>query len=71
VVSPASTTGDVLFVAQRNKLVAYEAATGHELWQVRQPGQYWGGVSISRGSVVVGSVSGTLYCYSLPDTMKR
>ncbi len=71
VVSPASTTGDVLFVAQRNKLVAYEAATGHELWQVGQPGQYWGGVSISRGSVVVGSVSGTLYCYSLPDTIKR
>jgi len=66
VVSPASTTGDVLFVAQRNMLVAYEADTGRELLRSAQPGEFWGGVSISRGSVLVGGVAGTLYCYSLP-----
>jgi len=71
VVSPASTTGDVLFVAQKDVLVAYESATGHKLWQAKQHGTVWGGVSISRGSVVVGTISGTLYCYSLPDTMTR
>jgi len=68
VVSPASTTGDVLFVAQQDILVAYDPTTGHVLWQAAQSGAAWGGVSISRGSVVVGTVSGKLYCYSLPTS---
>src|SRR6266516_2906725 len=68
VVSPISTTGDVLFVETGSTLLAYSSATGQELWRVQQSGEFWGGVSISRGSVLVASVSGTLYCYGFTGT---
>ncbi len=71
VVSPASATGDVLFVAQLDVLVAYQATTGRELWRAPQPGQAWGGVTIARQSVIVGTVSGALYCYSVPRSLSR
>jgi len=63
VVSPTSTTGDVLFVETGSTLLAYSSATGQELWRAQQSGEFWGGVAISRGSVLVAGVSGTLYCY--------
>lgn len=66
VVGASSVVGDVLFVGQQDKLVAYAAATGQVLWQAPQPGPHWGGVAISRGFVLAGSVSGKLYCYALP-----
>jgi alcohol dehydrogenase (cytochrome c) len=64
VVSPTSTTGDVLFVETGSTLLAYSSATGQELWRAQQSGEFWGGISISRGSVLVAGVSGTLYRYS-------
>ncbi len=57
--------GGVLLVAQDNKVIGYEPGTGQILWQAEYQGQVWGGVSVSRGFVVVGTVSGKLYGYSL------
>jgi outer membrane protein assembly factor BamB len=71
VVSPTSTTGDVLFVKQHYLLIAYEAATGRQLWHAEQHGEFWGGVAISRGSVLVGSVDGVLYCYNFSPSAKH
>jgi outer membrane protein assembly factor BamB len=70
VVSPTSTTGDVLFVESGSTLLAYSSATGHELWQAQQSGEFWGGVSISRGFVLVAGVSGTLYCYGFSNPVQ-
>lgn len=67
VVSPTSTTGDVLFVEQGGVLIAYDSATGRVLWRAEQHDDFWGGVSISRGHVLIGSVSGALYSYSFPE----
>jgi outer membrane protein assembly factor BamB len=66
VVSPAALTGGVLFVAQQDALVAYEATTGRALATFAQSGAHWGGVAIAHGFVVNGSVPGTLYGYALP-----
>jgi polyvinyl alcohol dehydrogenase (cytochrome) len=66
VVGPAALTNGVLFVPQQNRLVAYEASTGQVLETFKQPGETWGGVSISHGFVLDGTVSNTLYCYALP-----
>jgi outer membrane protein assembly factor BamB len=66
VVGPAALTNGVLIVPQQNKLVAYEASTGQVLETLKQPGSTWGGVSISHGFVLDGTVSNTLYCYALP-----
>ncbi len=71
VLSPTSTTGDVLFVEQGGVLIAYESATGRELWRAEQHSDFWGGVSISRGYVLIGSVSGTLYSYYFPEMPKH
>lgn len=71
VVSPTSTTGDVLFVEQGGVLIAYESATGRELWRAEQNSEFWGGVSISRGYILIGSNSGILYSYSFPDLSKH
>lgn len=70
VVSPMSITGDVLFVAQSNVLVAYAPATGHVLWRVDLHSQFWGGIAVSRGYVVIGGVAGTLYCYRVSHGAK-
>lgn len=67
VVGASSISGDVLFVGQQDKLVAYATSTGKVLWQAPQPGPHWGGIAVSRGFVLAGSVSGKLYCYSLPS----
>jgi outer membrane protein assembly factor BamB len=67
-ISPAAITGDLIFVAERGKMLALELKTGRVVWQVSQPGDVWGGVAISRGFVVIGSVLHVLYCYSLPGT---
>jgi len=67
VVSPTSTTGGVLFVETGSTLLAYSSDTGRELWRAEQSGDFWGGVSISRGFVLVASVPGTLYCYSFTN----
>jgi outer membrane protein assembly factor BamB len=70
VASPATLSGGALFVGQHDKLVAYDALTGNVLWQASlhvdgQPPDVWGGVTIARGYVLVGTVSGYLHCYSL------
>jgi outer membrane protein assembly factor BamB len=67
VVSPSALTGGVLFVPQFKTLVAYDAATGKTLWSAPTNGSAWGGVAIAHGWVVMGSVPGRLYAFSLPD----
>ena len=52
-------------VAQDKKAVGYESRTGKVLWQAAYQGLVWGGISVSRGFVVVGTVAGKLYCFSL------
>lgn len=67
VVSPGAVTGGVLFIAQVKTFVAYNAATGKTLWSAQTNGSAYGGTAISRGWVVIGSVPGRLYAFSLPD----
>lgn len=70
VVSPPSITGDVLFVGMRQMVVAYHALTGKMLWQGAINGDVYGGVSVSHGLVIVGTVTGNsrVYCFGLPAT---
>ncbi len=70
VVSPGALTGGVLFVAQQDALVAYDAATGQALQTLSQSGAHWGGVAIAHGYVVNGSVPGMLYCYSVHESIR-
>ena len=65
VVSPSVIIGGVLLVAQDKKVVGYASRTGKVLWQAAYQGLVWGGISVSRGFVVVGTVAGKLYCFSL------
>ncbi|HEV2236322.1 MAG TPA: PQQ-binding-like beta-propeller repeat protein [Ktedonobacterales bacterium] len=70
VASPSAYTNGVLFVGQADALVAYDAANGKVLWQGSlhvdgQPPDVWGGVCVSHGYVLVGSVSGYLHAFSL------
>jgi outer membrane protein assembly factor BamB len=70
VASPSAYTNGVLFVGQADALVAYDAASGAVLWKGSlhvdgQPPDVWGGVTVSHGYVLIGSVSGYLRCYSL------
>jgi len=65
VVSPSAIIGGILFVAQGNKMIGYETKTGQVLWKSEYKGPVWGGVSVSRGFMVVGTVSGKLYCFNL------
>jgi outer membrane protein assembly factor BamB len=70
VASPSAYTNGVLFVGQADALVAYDAASGKVLWKGSlhvdgQPADVWGGVTVSHGYVLIGSVSGYLRCYSL------
>lgn len=69
-VAASAATGDVLFVAMADRLVAYNINTGQQLWAAQQPGQAWGGVAISRGFVVSVTVAGKIYCYALPYTSR-
>ena len=64
-IGPAAATGDIIFVSQADRVVAYKAQTGDEVWSAKHVGTSWGGVTISHGIVVVPTVSGTLDSYSL------
>ena len=68
VVGPPSLTGDLLFVGQHQAVVAYAAATGKVLWRGEINGDVWGGVTVSHGFVIVGTVTGAsrVYCFALP-----
>jgi outer membrane protein assembly factor BamB len=66
VVSPAALVRDVLFVAQQGALVAYAAGSGRVLATLPHEGSVWGGVTVAHGYVLVGTVSGKLYCYTVP-----
>jgi outer membrane protein assembly factor BamB len=66
VISPAALVRDTLFVAQQGVLVIYEASTGHTLANLPYDGSVWGGVAVAHGYVLVGTVSGKLYCYTVP-----
>jgi polyvinyl alcohol dehydrogenase (cytochrome) len=64
--SPSALSGDTLFVAYANSLVAYEASTGKILRTFAINGaEVWGGVAISHGYVLVGTPTGHLYAFSL------
>jgi outer membrane protein assembly factor BamB len=70
VASPSAYTNGVLFVGQADALVAYDAGSGAVLWKgdLHVNGQVpdvWGGVTVSHGYVLVGSVSGYLRGFSL------
>jgi len=64
-IGPAAATGDIIFVSQDGRIVAYKALTGEEVWSAKHVGTSWGGIAISHGIVVVPTVSGTLDSYSL------
>jgi outer membrane protein assembly factor BamB len=64
-IGPAAATGDIIFVSQADRVVAYKAQTGAEVWSAKHVGTSWGGPAISHGIVVVPTVSGTLDSYSL------
>jgi outer membrane protein assembly factor BamB len=66
VVSAAAISGDVIFVPMQDQLVGYDIQTGQVVWTAAQPGPAWGGVALSGGAIVSGSVGGDLYCYALP-----
>jgi len=66
VISPAALVRDVLFVAQQGTLVAYEASSGRVLAKLPYDGSVWGGVTVPQRYVLVGTVSGKLYCYTVP-----
>jgi outer membrane protein assembly factor BamB len=70
VIGSAAATGDLLFVPMANQLVAYNIFTGRLVWRAQQNGQTWGGVAISRGYVVSGTLSKLLYCYTLPPVLQ-
>jgi outer membrane protein assembly factor BamB len=63
-IGPAA-TGDIIFISQADRVVAYKAQTGDEVWSAKHVGTSWGGPAISHGIVVVPTVSGTLDSYSL------
>jgi outer membrane protein assembly factor BamB len=66
VYSPSALSGDVLFVAYTNTLVAYEANTGRALRTFTLDGSpVWGGVTVSHGYVLVDTSAGRLYAFSL------
>ena len=69
VVSPPSSTGDVVFVGEHMSVVAYAAATGKVVWHSDINGDVYGGVSVAHGYVLLGSVTGAsrLYCFALPS----
>lgn len=67
VVGTPSMTGDVLFVGQYLAVVAYAATTGKVLWRGQLNGDVWGGVTVSHGFVLVGTVTSRLYCFALPS----
>jgi outer membrane protein assembly factor BamB len=66
--SPSALSGDVLFVAIQNSLVAYEASSGRILRTFALSGPsdtVWGGVAVSHGYVLVDTTAGHLYAFSL------
>jgi outer membrane protein assembly factor BamB len=66
IVSPTAITGNVLFAANDGGVLnAYDIKTGAVLWHTAIPGNLWGGVAIAQGHVVIGSVKGKLYCFTL------
>jgi outer membrane protein assembly factor BamB len=66
VFSPGAITGDVMFVADYNgSLSAYDLKTGSILWHSTLAGQVWGGTAIAHGKVVIATLKGKLYCFSL------
>lgn len=66
VVGPSAVVGDLLFVGQQSTIVAYALSSGNVVWRAAQNGPVWGGVSVARGFVLIGTVAGTFYCYALP-----
>ena len=69
VFSPGAITGDVLFVADYNgSMSAYDLKTGAILWHSALSGQVWGGTAIAHGKVVIATLKGKLYCFSLSDS---
>ncbi len=64
--SPGVITGDVLFSTDTTgALKAYEQQSGAVLWNTTLTGDTWGGVAIAHGYVVIGTLKGKLYCFSL------
>lgn len=59
-------SGDLLFVPYQGQIIAYQLTTGKQIWSAKQDGEVWGGVAISRGFVVSGTLASKLYCYGLP-----
>lgn len=66
-ISPGAITGDLLFIALRDQLVAYDLKSGEIRWRGPISGDAWGGTAISHGYVVVGVPRGKLYCFTLDD----
>jgi outer membrane protein assembly factor BamB len=65
VLGAAATAGGLVFVGgDDGKIHAFDASTGREAWsELRSP--MWGGVSISKDKIFVGSVDRTVYAFAL------
>jgi outer membrane protein assembly factor BamB len=67
VIGAPAASGGAVFVAAAGKLTAYNIQTGKQLWQANEAGtEIWGGVAISHGFVLSGTLPGTLFAYALP-----
>ncbi|MFI5271805.1 MAG: PQQ-binding-like beta-propeller repeat protein [Ktedonobacterales bacterium] len=66
VVGAPAISGGVLFVPQSNVVVGYDVASGRTIWSAKIAGETWGGAAVAGSSLVVGTVSGSLYCFGLP-----
>jgi outer membrane protein assembly factor BamB len=65
VYSPSAAVGDLLFVAHGQDIVAYAIYTGDPIWSAHLGDSAWGGVAISRGFVLIGTVAGALHCFAI------
>lgn len=67
VIGAPAASGGAIFVAAGSTLTAYSIKTGKQLWQAKELGtEIWGGVAISHGYVLSGTLPGSLFAYALP-----
>ncbi len=66
VIAPVSFANGVVFSTAGRIAFGLNAATGEILWSFETPGACFGGIAISRGRILFGDLTGTLYCFSIP-----
>jgi polyvinyl alcohol dehydrogenase (cytochrome) len=67
VIAPVSYANGVVFSTAGRLAFGLDAATGAILWSFETAGACFGGIAISHGRIVFGDLTGTLYCFSIPQ----